>query len=252
MNSSHHREHVASRAQFTGPGPGDPGGKLADCESTLQNRGARNVGSPDIRRGMARAGLAEGEGAEPDGSSTGGAARLQASPSQIDQFHALYREQFDFVFRNLRRLGVPAEQVDDAVQDVFMVVLRRLDQYQAGSHPKAWLFAIALRVARNYRRSMRRKDSRLSAIDGDVFSASSEHDPFERAARTEAVRLLHAFLERIHEDKRSVFIMTELEQMSAPEIADALHVNLNTIYARIRAARREFEQAVATAEQGER
>jgi hypothetical protein len=82
-------------------------------------------------------------------------ASAEQAQARAERFHALYREHFDFVFRNLRRLGVPAASVDDALQDVFVVVLRRLDGFREGTHPKAWLFAIALRVAGNYRRARR-------------------------------------------------------------------------------------------------
>jgi RNA polymerase sigma-70 factor (ECF subfamily) len=172
------------------------------------------------------------------------AAAARPSSSALEQFHELYRRHFDFVFRNLRRLGVAASDVDDAVQDVFIVVLRHIDKYRADSHEKAWLFAIALRVARNRRRGALRKGG-LAPFDELGLPAPAEGDgPFERAASAQAARVLHAFLETLDDDKRSVFVMTELEQMSAPEIAEALQVNLNTIYARIRAARREFADAV--------
>jgi RNA polymerase sigma-70 factor (ECF subfamily) len=215
--------------------------RAATCE------GSRKVRRTDIEAKMVRAGSAEGDGGRPNEVRAQDAVRVQASPAQVERFHALYRQQFDFVFRNLRRLGVPPAQVDDALQDVFLVVLRHLDKYEAGSRSKAWLFAIALRVASNYRRSKRRRDNHIngSAFDVDGFSASSEHSPFDRAATAQAVGLLRTFLDSIDDDKRSVFIMTELEQMSAPEIAAALRVNLNTVYARIRAARREFARAVA-------
>jgi RNA polymerase sigma-70 factor (ECF subfamily) len=167
------------------------------------------------------------------------------TPLQSARFHDLYRDHFDFVFRNVRRLGVPASQVDDAVQDVFLVALKHIDKYVDGSHGKAWLFAIALRVARNYRRSHARKLSALAPLrESGLYERPGDPDPFEQTAKAQAARLLHSFLDGVDEDKRSVFIMTELEQMSAPEIAEALGVNLNTVYARIRAARREFARAV--------
>jgi RNA polymerase sigma-70 factor (ECF subfamily) len=198
---------------------------------------------------MVPAGSAEGETALPAESAEQRVGGAELSQAQMASFHALYRDQFTFVFRNLRRLGVPREQVDDALQDVFLVVLRHLGKYEAGTHGKAWLFAIALRVARNYRRSQRRRDNRLVPAATDAFSAPIDQGPFERAASAQAAALLRNFLEGIDEDKRSVFIMTELEQLSAPEIASALAVNLNTVYTRIRAARREFARIVAEARQ---
>jgi RNA polymerase sigma-70 factor (ECF subfamily) len=157
----------------------------------------------------------------------------------------LYRDHFDFVFRNLRRLGVQSAQVDDAVQETFLVALKHIDKYVDGSSGKAWLFAITLRVAFNFRRSQTRKRSRLAAVRAFGASTPTTHpDPFERAANAEAARVLHAFLDDLDEDKRTVFIMAELEQMSAPEIATALDLNLNTVYARIRIARQAFARVI--------
>ena len=146
------------------------------------------------------------------------------------------------MFRNLRRLGIAPASVDDALQDVFVVVLRRLDGFREGTHPKAWLFAIALRVAGNYRRAQTRRAPTASlapdALEGSALG------PFDQLSRSEAARVLDAFLGSLDDDKRAVFVLAELEQMTAPEIAQALAVNVNTVYSRLRAARIAFEQAV--------
>src|SRR3954470_18698677 len=73
---------------------------------------------------------------------------------------AVYEAHVDFVWRGFRRLGVPASRLDDAVQDVFLVVHRRLDSFEVRSSVKTWLFGIALRVARDHHRSRRRKEPR--------------------------------------------------------------------------------------------
>jgi RNA polymerase sigma-70 factor (ECF subfamily) len=205
------------------------------------------VRRPDIREAVALVSSAEAssEGTPAPIAASGEPAR--PPPEVVERFHALYREHFDFVFRNLRRLGVPTAQVDDAVQDAFLVVLRQLHKLDANAHVRAWLFAIALRVARNYRRRQRRKEGQLSSVDADTLSASEQPDPFDNALKAHAHRVLHDFLDRIDDDKRSVFVMAELEQMTAPEIAAALGLNLNTVYARIRAARRQFALAVSAA-----
>lgn len=194
---------------------------------------------------MALARSAEEPGVVPRTSADDGATPAKPTPLQGERFNVLYREHFDFVFRNLRRLGVPSAQLDDALQDVFLVALKHIDKYTDGSHGKAWLFAIALRVARNYRRSHARKLAGLAPLrESGLYERASDPDPFEHSVKAQAAQLLHAFLDGIDEDKRSVFIMTELEQMSAPEISAALDVNLNTVYARIRAARRDFARVV--------
>ena len=156
---------------------------------------------------------------------------------QRERFHALYREHFDFVFRNLRRLGVADASVEDALQDVYVVVLRRMDEF-SGAHVKAWLFAILLRVAGNYRRSSRRRGP-LEPLQEEQLR-TAQPGPFEQAARQEARRMLHAFLDSLDENRRAVFVMAEFEQMTAPEIARAMSANINTVYSWLRAGRAEF------------
>jgi RNA polymerase sigma-70 factor (ECF subfamily) len=156
---------------------------------------------------------------------------------------AIYDQHADFVWRSLRRLGVPERSVDDAVQDVFIVVHRRLGEFEGRSTLKSWLFGIARRVAHDHRRRIGRKerDEELPEVVADPAGTT----PALEAERAEAVRALHAILASLDDDKREVFILAELEQMTAPEIAAALGVNLNTIYSRLRAARAAFDAAVA-------
>ena len=169
--------------------------------------------------------------------------RVALSPMQHERFHALYREHFDFVFRNLRRLGVPAASIDDALQEVYLVVLRRIDDYREGSQARAWLFAIAVRVAGNYRRTQRRRGDVVPFVE--TAARSTAPGPFELTARVQASRVLHDFLGTLDDAKRAIFVMAELEQMTAPEIARALSMNLNTVYSRLQAARAEFARMVS-------
>src|SRR6185437_8084289 len=156
-------------------------------------------------------------------------------------FEEVYDEIFGFVWRSLRRLGVPEASIDDAVQDVFVVVHRRLADFEGRSSLKTWVFGIALRVARDHARTARRKGG-LLPLDERIPDAAP--DPAESLVRSEAVRELDRILGTLDEDKRAVFVLAEIEQMSAPEIAEALGVNVNTVYSRLRAARREVEAAL--------
>jgi RNA polymerase sigma-70 factor (ECF subfamily) len=163
-------------------------------------------------------------------------------------FDAVY-DHFDFVWRNMGRLGVEPAAVEDATQDVFVVVLRRLADFESRSSIRTWLFGIALRVAHDYRRAARRRRNH-GIVAGDEGDADGVADaeapsPLDSATRTEAVARLHAILAELDEERRAVFILAELEQMSAPDIAEATGTNLNTVYTRLRAARREFNEAVA-------
>lgn len=172
--------------------------------------------------------------------------RVQVLES-VPPFEVIYDEHFDLVFRNIRRLGVPDAFLDDAVQEVFLVVYRRLGQFEGRSSLKTWIFSIVTRVASDHRRSIRRKSPHLrdpdSAVNADDIADERSEGPHERMERLEGVQLLHRLLDELDDDKRIVLVLAELESMTVPEIADTLGENLNTIYARLRAARREFEQA---------
>ncbi len=161
----------------------------------------------------------------------------------MPSFEALYEEYFNFVWRSLRRLGVGAASLDDAVQDVFVVVHRRLAEFEGRSSIKTWLFGITLRVAQEHRRRLRRKEGSLEPLDDGFVDAAP--GPLEEAEKAEAVRVLDAILATLDDDKRAVFILAELEQMTAPEIAESLGINANTVYSRLRAARQAFETAMS-------
>jgi RNA polymerase sigma-70 factor (ECF subfamily) len=156
---------------------------------------------------------------------------------------AIYDEYFDFVWRSLRRLGIPDAQLDDAVQDVFLVVHRRLGEFEGRSTLKTWLFGITLRVASVHRRTAARRPTEPLVEDLPDQTASPLADAFTEAA--EAARLVRRLLECLDEDRRAVFVLAELEEMTAPEISAALGVNLNTVYSRLRLARRDFDAALA-------
>jgi RNA polymerase sigma-70 factor, ECF subfamily len=157
-------------------------------------------------------------------------------------FAAVYETYFDFVWRSLRRLGVPESGLDDAAQDVFLVVHRRLAEFEARSTLKTWLFGIVLRVVSTHRRTAAR---RPTVPLGDEPAAAPTRAPEELTDASRAAALVRELLETLDEDRRAVFVLTELEEMTAPEISAALGVNLNTVYSRLRAARRDFDAALA-------
>jgi RNA polymerase sigma-70 factor (ECF subfamily) len=156
-------------------------------------------------------------------------------------FEAIYETSFDFVWRSARRLGVQQTHVDDVVQEVFMVVHRRLAEFEGRSQLKTWLFGITRRVVGTYHRTARRKPT--EALGEREITAAG--NPEQSYAALQGHALLHALLDELEADKREVFVLAELEEMSGPEIAHALELNLNTMHARLRAARRDFEQALA-------
>jgi RNA polymerase sigma-70 factor (ECF subfamily) len=152
-----------------------------------------------------------------------------------------YREHFKAVWRVLRRLGVPTAQLDDAAQDVFLVVHRKLDAFDARAPLRSWILAIAVRVASDHRRrALRTRAHELDEAVADVAPSPAQHSETQ-----ESLRLLHAVLAELDDKKRCVFVLSELEQLSVPEIAAVLGVNLNTAYSRLRAARKQFEAALS-------
>lgn len=163
-------------------------------------------------------------------------AVVSRTPSPAE-FDALYRANVDFVWRSLRRLGVRDAALDDATQEVFLVVYRRLHEFRPGSSMKAWLFAIAQRTASDQRRWMRRKGN-LLPLHEDL--QASAHTPLENAMTREAKDCVLEFLDQLDEARRVAFILSDLEQMTAPEIGSALGVNINTIYYRVASARKAF------------
>ena len=171
--------------------------------------------------------------------SESGTQRVRAeSTPRLEEIYDLF---FDFVWRSARRMGVSEGSVDDVVQEVFIVVHRRLGDFEGRSSMKTWLFGILLRVVSDHRRTLRRKGGLTPLPEG---LAADDGGPDARAETNQRVALLHRLLSSLDDDKRAVFVLAELEQMTAPEIADALGVNLNTVYSRLRAGRKKFEAAL--------
>lgn len=159
------------------------------------------------------------------------------------RFAELYRDNFAFVWRTAKRLGVRESHQDDVVQEVFLIVHRKLDAFEGRSSLRTWLYGITIRVVRDHRKSRALRDE-PTGLDFDALATSAE-SPARELERAEAARMLHAILDSMDEEKREVFVLSELEQLSIPDAAEALSVNVNTAYARLRAAKQIFESAVS-------
>jgi RNA polymerase sigma-70 factor (ECF subfamily) len=178
-------------------------------------------------------------------------ARADASGFRLS-FDVVYDEWFDFVWRSARRLGVDEAAVDDVTQDVFLVVHRRLSDFEGRSSLKTWLFSITLRVVSDWRRTRRRKGGLSPLPEDDALAGRESIEPARQLEKAEAVRLLHRLLDELDDDKRAVFVLAELEGQTAPEIATALDIPVNTVYSRLRVARERFEAALARHQARER
>jgi RNA polymerase sigma-70 factor (ECF subfamily) len=170
-----------------------------------------------------------------------------AAPAQADDalppFDDVYARHFPFVWRCLRTLGVPDAGLDDAAQDVFVVVHRRLAGFRGESSLRTWLFGIVRHVASNHQRGMRRKGARQEPLQ--VEHVSLGPGPLERAQDAEAAAFVHRFAAGLDQKKRELFVLAVLEQMSIPEVAAALSIPVNTAYTRLRSLRAEFQTALA-------
>lgn len=158
------------------------------------------------------------------------------------RFEALYRDQYAFVWRCARRMCVDEGELEDVIQDVFVVAYRRLDSLAPGVAPSTWLFGIMRNVVRNRARGRGRQQRRLGAIARSVDASERHRQRLETelAERALASEMLLGFLRELDESQRAVFVLAELEGHSAKEIAAALAISPNTASSRLRLARRAF------------
>lgn len=151
-------------------------------------------------------------------------------------FNEVYEGQFEFVWRSLRRLGVNMANLDDATQEVFLVVHRRLHEFEGRARLTTWLFRIALNVAEHHKRRARRKPT--DPLPDSV--AADTRSPQDVLAEREELELVYDLLAKLDDEKRTVFVMAELEEMSPNDIACVLDIPVNTVYSRLRVARQQF------------
>jgi RNA polymerase sigma-70 factor, ECF subfamily len=155
------------------------------------------------------------------------------------RFETLYGEYFNFAWRALRHLGVPVDALEDAAQELWLVVHRRLPEFERRSSARTWLFGIALNVARNRRRGQRRTPA-MQPLPEQLISARP--DPAGVHEGQEAWRRLEAFLDQLDEPRRAVFVSSLLEQLSAAETAHATGLDVATVYHHVRRLRRAFKE----------
>jgi RNA polymerase sigma-70 factor, ECF subfamily len=170
------------------------------------------------------------------------------NPGTASDLPAIYRSEFSYVWKTLRRLGAPAPDLEDLVHDVFVVVHRHLGDYDRGRPLRPWLFGIALRVVSDFRRAGRN----LREVPGQtVEPVDASPSPHERVECKEARAVLLKALESLDLERRAVFVMHELDELPAPEIAAVLAIPLNTAYSRLRLARTDVAAWIARYRAGE-
>jgi RNA polymerase sigma-70 factor (ECF subfamily) len=164
---------------------------------------------------------------------------------QQERLARLVTEQFSFVWRLLRRIGVPASDADDAAQQVFIAVSRRIRDIREDAE-RAFLFSTALHVGARARRSRGRKREDLGVeLEQHADPAPSQEELLDRQRARE---MLDVMLGEMPLELRVVFVLYEIEQLTSVEIADIIDVPVGTVASRLRRAREDFQARIARAE----
>jgi RNA polymerase sigma-70 factor, ECF subfamily len=165
-------------------------------------------------------------------------------PALDARLRQLALDHYDFVWRALRHLGVTPPDTDDAAQRVFLTLAQKLQSIQDGKE-RSYIFGIVMRVAANARRD--RANARLREVPESDVASSLAHAATaeEELARAEELATLDEILACMPEERRVVFVLFEIEELTLVEITDLLGIPMGTVTSRLRRAREEFRAAVA-------
>jgi RNA polymerase sigma-70 factor (ECF subfamily) len=159
----------------------------------------------------------------------------RAAPLDFDD---VFRTHFSRVARTMRSLGVDSAAIDDATQDVFVILHRKLHEFEGRSALATWIYAVTFRVAQNHRRKSRfRAHEPLSGTEPELSA-----DPGERFAEGQAAEFVQRFWSTWSEAKRDAFVLCVVEGRSPPEVAELLGITLSTLYSRVAVTRKEFRR----------
>jgi RNA polymerase sigma-70 factor, ECF subfamily len=163
------------------------------------------------------------------------------SRSEVDQsrLRKAFDQNYPGVWRFLRRMGVAADRADDAAQQVFLIALEALPRIAEGSE-RAFLYGTAIRLAHGIRRKADREVPSL----GLEFDASPLPTPDQLADQKRAREVLDAIIASLEVDVRTVFVLSEFDGFTTPEIANLLEIPLGTAASRLRRAREKFQLLV--------
>jgi RNA polymerase sigma-70 factor, ECF subfamily len=156
-------------------------------------------------------------------------------------FRQMFMKEYSYVYSTLRRLGVRAADLKDEAQEVFVVVHGLRHDYDASRPARPWLFAIAYRIAARHRTRHVRERLPDGELPEPVDASRGADEELEAA---EARDLVLAALSQMDLPRRAVFVMSDIDDISVPDIARELGIPLNTAYSRLRLGRAEFADAV--------
>jgi len=170
-----------------------------------------------------------------DAARSAGAAEMVATDSgetPARSFSEIFQAEVRFLWRALRSLGIPEADTDDLCQEVMIVVHRRLNEVQ-GRSLRGWLYGICVRVASDYRRSARVKRRSREPVPEQAVAPAAESDAEAKKLEGRLLRVL----DELDYDKRVVFVLYELEELTLREISEALSIPMQTVYSRLQSAR---------------
>jgi RNA polymerase sigma-70 factor (ECF subfamily) len=212
---------------------------MRDAGTTIEQVFAvSGVGSGDLEG----PGSAAGDPAERGATEAGDSAGRVASAEMLVP-------HMSFVWRVLRGLGVRESEVEDATQRVFLIVARKLQKVRPGAE-RAYLFSTAVRMA-----SLLRRNERRRSMVGEIELADRQDPglgPDEAVERREALALLERILERMPEEIRLVFLLCDVEEITAREVSELLQIPPGTVASRLRRAREELREGIERAKRAAR
>lgn len=151
-------------------------------------------------------------------------------------WRTLYERYSPSVHRFISALGIPAEEREDAAQDVFMAVYRSLGRFRGEAQLSTWIYRIAARHAVRMGRRRRVREF-LSVLALREPPPPATPDPSERASH---LHMLDRMLTRLNPKKRTVFVLFEIEGLKVDEIARVVGCPENTVWSRLHHARSEM------------
>jgi RNA polymerase sigma-70 factor (ECF subfamily) len=166
-------------------------------------------------------------------------ARERPAPSRRE-FERFYAAHVGFVWRVLVRFGVDGEGTGDATQEVFVIAHRQFGAWEDRASPRSWLYGVARRVAAHQHRAADRRARKHAALE-----RPPSEDPRARLEGRSRLRQILAVIEALAPERRAVYELAMIEELSPQEIAEALDCKLNTVYSRLRRARADVERALA-------
>lgn len=156
----------------------------------------------------------------------------------------MFREHAPFAWRALRRLGVSEADADDVCQEVFVVVHRKLAEFEGRSTLRTWIYGICVRTASTHRRLARHREVPTEELPEMI----AQDGPYEQTTRRQALHALDRALDQLDDDKRAVFVLYEIEELTMAEVAEVIGCPLQTAYSRLHAARDKVHGALRRSE----